>query len=549
MINPEQYGKDILSGKISACNYVRLSVARHFEDLKKDSDYYFDREAGIRPIKFFHILRHWRGEFYNKPFVPEPWQAWVLYVFYGWKRKADDKRRFKFLYIEIPRKNGKTTFLAACTLYHVLKDDENAPEVYYAATKEVQARLCLDEARQIAKQTPQISKRLKVLKYSIEYPEKNGMMRALGSDSDKQDGLNPSMAVGDEIHAWKDFGMFDKLNTAFGMRAQPTFMMITTAGSNKNYPCYDYRAKCIDVLMGIKKQDNLLPMIYTIDEEDDWRSEESWIKANPSWPILNQIEFRDDADEAINFASRETTFKTLKLNVWTDSESVWIKDDDWMKCAFPRDFKLAAELRPHVCFAGADFAESRDLCALVIQWPNIDGRRYVKSWFWIPEKKVREKEDRVDYWVWKKQGHVNVIPGDAIDHAMLAREVLEILVKYNVQGLTYDKYGIGEAVIQTMQNMGYPAGKLHPMKQQTTQYQGPIRKIEEEVMLEKINHEGHPVLQWNIRNVVLFKDSYGGVKFNKSKVIEKIDGAVALAMAYAEEMGSEPMDSGQVFYV
>lgn len=541
MINPDQYGKDILSGKVAACEYVRLAIARHEEDLKKDWQYYFDEEAGLRPIKFFHILRHWRGEFYNKPFVPEPWQAWVLYVFYGWKRKEDNKRRFKFLYIEIPRKNGKTTFLAACTLFHILKDDENAPEVYYAATKEQQARLCLDEARNIAKQTPEVRERLKVLKYSIEYEAKNGMMRSLGSDSDKQDGLNPSMAVLDEVHAHKDFGMFDKLNTAFGMRAQPTLMMITTAGSNKSNPCFDYRSKCIDVLLGIKSQDNLLALIYTIDEEDDWRTEESWIKANPSWPILNQVEFRDDAQEAIDFASRETSFKTLKLNVWADAESVWIKDDDWMKCA-------GVPMEPSgICYAGADFAESKDLCALVIQWPG--NPRHIKSWFWIPEKKVREKEDRVDYWVWKKQGYVRVIPGDAIDHQQLAIEVLEILNKYNVQGLTYDKYGIGEAVIQTMINDGFPVDKLHPMKQQTTQYQGPIRKLEEEIMLQKVNHEGHPVLQWNVRNVVLYMDSYGGVKFNKSKAVEKIDGAVALAMAYAEELGSAPIDTGEVYYV
>ena len=115
MTNPEQYGKDVLSGKIAACEYVRLSVARHFEDRKKDWGYYFDEQAGLKPIKFFHILRHWRGEFFDKSFVPEPWQAWVLYVFYGWKRVEDDKRRFKYLYIEIPRKNGKTTFMAACT--------------------------------------------------------------------------------------------------------------------------------------------------------------------------------------------------------------------------------------------------------------------------------------------------------------------------------------------------------------------------------------------------------------------------------------------------
>ena len=161
----EQYGRDILSGKIPAGEYVRLSVARHFEDLKKDWELYFDEEAGLRPVKFLGVLRHWRGEFYDKRFVPEPWQAWVLYVFYGWKRKSNDKRRFKYLYIEVPRKNGKTTFMAACTLYHMLKDDENAPEVYYAATKERQARLCLDEARHIAQQTPEVKKRMVVWKY------------------------------------------------------------------------------------------------------------------------------------------------------------------------------------------------------------------------------------------------------------------------------------------------------------------------------------------------------------------------------------------------
>ena len=537
MTNPEQYGKDILSGKIAACEYVRLSVARHFEDLKKDWEYYFDEEAGLRPIRFFKILRHWRGEFYDKPFIPEPWQAWVLYVFYGWKRKSNDKRRFKFLYVEIPRKNGKTTFMAACTLYHMLKDDENAPEVYYAATKERQARLCLDEARKIGAQTPQVAKRLVIRKYDIEYPLKNGTARSLGSDSDTQDGLNPSMAILDEVGQMKDWGMFDKLNTAFGGRAQPTVMMITTASNNKSNPCYEYRAKCIDVLLGIKTQENLMPVIYTIDEEDDWRIEDVWKKANPSWPIMNTDDFKDDAEEAIQSAHMETAFKYLRLNIWTDAESVWIRDEDWMKCA--------GEVREPTgpCYGGADFAESKDLCALVLQWPG--EVRHVKSWFWIPEKKVREKEDRVDYWPWKKDGYVRVIPGDAIDHQVLAMEVLEILGKYQVQGLTYDKYGIGEAVIQSIIGGGYPVDKLHPMKQQTTQYQGPIRKLEEEILLQKINHEGHPVLQWNIRNVVLYMDSYGGVKFNKSKAIEKIDGAVALAMSYAEELSDDtPVDNG-----
>jgi len=386
---------------------------------------------------------------------------------------------------------------------------------------------------------------LVIRKYSIEYPQRNGMMRSLGSDSDKQDGLNPSMAVIDEVHAHKEFGMFEKLDTAFGMRAQPTLMMITTAGANRSYPCYDYRGMCIEVLKGNKQRDNLMSMIYTIDEEDDWKNEASWIKANPSWPILNQIEFRDDAAAAIDFAHHERNFKNLKLNIWTDVNEVWMTNEEWNGCAIPS--MTDAELAGLPCFAGADFAEIKDLCSLVLNF-QVNDLTYCKPYFWVPEKKVREKEDIVDYDIWRKQEHIRVIQGDAINHNELAREVLEIIHKYNIRGLTYDKYGIGEAVIQSMIDDGYPTDKLHPIKQNTTFFQGPIVTLEERIGIGVFRHDGNPVMEWNIRNTEVFYDSYGGKKFIKSKAVNKIDGSVALAMSIAEELGAPTEDTG-TFYV
>jgi len=546
MTHPKQYGLDVLSGKVPACNYVKLSIQRHFDDLEKDWEYHFDEEAGLRPIKFFKILRHWRGDFFNKPFIPEAWQAWVLYVFYGWKRKEDDKRRFKYLYVEVPRKNGKTTFMAACTLYHTLKDDENAPEVFYAATKEAQARLCLDEARMIGIRTPEVNKRLKILKYSIEYPLKNGIMRALGSDSDKQLGLNPSMVVLDEVSFMKDFGMFEILDSAFGMRAQPTVMMITTAGFDRTYPCYEQRQEFIEILKGNNIQENVLPLIYTIDEGDDWRDESSWIKANPSWGILYKDKFRDDANKAINNVRHERGFKNLRLNIWTDVRDVWIGEEEWTACASD---KTDEELKGLPCYAGADFAETKDLCALVLNFQLKSNETYTKYYFWVPDKKVREKEDIVDYHVWAKAGHIRVIDGDAIDHQALAVEVLHILQQYNALGMTYDKYGIGEAVIQSMINDGYPPSKLHPIKQTTTFFQGPIVSLEERIGLKTFWHDGSPVMEWNIRNTEVFYDLYGGKKFIKSKARNKIDGSVALAMSIAEELGAEPPDDGKIRFL
>lgn len=535
--NPEQYGKDILAGKIPACEYVRLSVARHYADLEKDWQYYFDEDAGIRPIRFFNLLKLYEGAKAGRSFVPEPWQAWVLYIVFGWKRKADGKRRFKYVYVEVPRKNGKTTFVGGGALYHLMKDDENAPNIYFAATKYSQALEGLKDARGMANKTPELRDRLQIYKTSIEYPTNDGLVEAVGYNPKKMDGLNPSMVVMDELHAHPDDGMFVKMKTAFGQREQGMIFIITTAGSSRSSFCYNYRRRCIEVLKGISHQENLFSIIYTLDEEDDWKSESSWIKANPSWNIINQIEFRDEAKEAIEFTHAETAFKNLRMNIWTDAQEAWMKDDDWMRCA--GSVRSLKELSTIKCYAGADFAESRDLCSLVINFPLPDGTRHVKSWFWIPEKKVREKEDHVDYWVWKTEGHVTVIPGDAIDHEQLASEVLLILEILNVSGMTYDKYGIGEAVIQSMINKGFPVGSLHPMKQTTTEYQQPIRKMEEEIMLQKVNHEGHPVLRWCVANTVLYRDSFGGVKFNKSKAVEKIDGSVALAMSYAEELNSD----------
>jgi phage terminase large subunit-like protein len=187
---------------------------------------------------------------------------------------------------------------------------------------------------------------------------------------------------------------------------------------------------------------------------------------------------------------------------------------------------------------------------MVINFPLKDGTRHVKSWFWIPEKKVREKEDHVDYCVWKKEGFINVIGGDAINHQELATDVLKILSRYNVMGMSYDKWGIGEAVIQAMIDMGYPTSKLHPIKQTTGELQRSIRKMEEEILLQKINHEGHPILRWNVQNTVLYHDTFGGVKFNKSKAVEKIDGSVAMAMSFAEEINNDgPIQIKGVRYV
>ena len=531
-MNPEQYGKDVLSGKVNACEFVRLSVQRHYDDLSKDWEFHFNEKSGLLAVEFFTTLRHFKGKWAGQSFEPSPWQAWVLYVFFGWLRD-DGTRRFNYLYIEVPRKNGKTTFVAAMSLYHLVMDGENAPEIYTAATTRDQASICLDTSRGICMSTDYLGKYLRVRQYDILFDARNGKMKALASNKDKLDGLNPSMTVFDEVHEYKDWKLVDVMTSATGSRDSYIISMITTAGFNKNYPAFDYRKHCIDVLKGIKEQNNLYSIIYTIDEDDDWKDPDVWEKANPS--LGDSVSYRyikERAEEAISRKEEEVNFKTKHLNIWTDAADVWVKDDDWMKCVGEEP-----DLTKLPCWGGLDLAASVDVNALVLVFKDED-KYYTKSWFWIPEKKVKEREDRVNYWKWKEEGFINVMPGDALKVSLINRDIIEILTKYRVQGVAYDRFYSG-GVIQGVIESGFPEDKLHPYGQGFVSMSAPIRELERRVYLQSISHFGNPVMRWMCSNVVTTMDPAGNVKFDKKNSSDKIDGMVSLAMAIGCEMSEE----------
>ena len=531
-MSPDKYGRDILAGKIAVCEYARMAVQRHYDDLEReDFPYYFDEEAGMRPIRFFEKLKHGEGDFVGQQFEPMGWQAFVCYMFFGWKR-TNGKRKYWKLYVEVPRKNGKTTFLAALALYHLAMENKGSSAIYCAATKERQARECLDAARNIAMQSPALSKRINVTKHWIESKVGSGFMRAIGSDSDKTDGLKPSMIVVDELHAHKTFDLFDKLNTAFGMRSEPFLASITTAGNNRNFPCYEYREDAIKVLKGIIPREELLPFIFTLDEEDDWKDADVWAKANPSWGVMNREYIKTQCEQAQNSPMFENSFKNLHLNVWTDSETAWVSDDDWMaNCGEEID------LIGRECYAGVDLAITDDITALVLMF-EVDGIYHVKPWFWIPEKKVLERQDRVNYRLWQEQGFMRVMPGGAIDLRVFTNDLLEILTNYNVKMIAFDRW-YSHGVVKDLINNGIPEDKLLPIGQGFKDAAGPIQEFSRRINLRHLAHYGNPVLRWMCNNIAINMDAAGNVKFDKSKSTDKIDGMVALSMAIGAEMHHE----------
>lgn len=531
----EKYIADVISGKVEVSETTRLTFLRHKNDLinAPENGWYFDKKAAQRVFDFCSLLKHSPDKREWVPFVPEPWQAAIIYIIFGWHKK-DGTRRFNYAYIEIPKKNGKTTFAAVFSNYLLFFDGEEEAEVYHAATVEKQAHICFDKAKRMIEKSPSLAKRARCLTNNVSIQTTGSKMEPLGRDSESMEGINPSGAVIDEYHVftWKNNFVFENIQSATVNRRQPMVVIITTSGRDKDLPCFEYRNLCIEILKGIKKQDDTFAIIYTLDETDDWKDPEVWKKANPNWGIsVLPDRFEDEFKGAINSKVKEVSFKTKNLNLWVDAPTVWIPDDTWMRCSHNLTYQ---DLKGQVCYAGLDLAASIDINALALFFPDVKGHPALRLYFWIPDAKIKEKEDRVDYGVWAKQGHINVTPGSVVDIDQQSEDLLEALKEYKVEGLAYDPYMAHHGIIQNLQKGGFPVGRLDLYQQSIKNMSAPTKEFEKIIASGELEHFNNPVLRWMLRNVVIIVDSNENLKPDKKRSREKIDGVVASITAIGE---------------
>jgi phage terminase large subunit-like protein len=531
----EKYIADALSGKIVLSKTTRLTFERHKKDLlhAPENGWYFDKKAAERFFDFCTIIKHSPDKRKWIPFEPEPWEAAIAYLIFGWYKK-DGTRRFNYSYIELPKKNGKTTFAAVVAAYLLFLDGEQEAEIYCAATVEKQAHICFDKAKRMIEKSPSLARRARCLTNNISILSSGSKMEPLGRDSESMEGINPHGAIIDEYHvfSWKNNVVFENIQSATVNRRQPLIFIITTAGRDKTLPCFDYRNLCIEILRGIKIQDDTFAIIYTLDEEDDWKDPDVWRKANPNWGIsVNPARFQDEFKGAINSRTKEVAFKTKNLNLWVDAPTVWIPDEKWKACSHglkPDD------LKKRTCYAGLDLASHIDLNALALFFPDINGHPAIQLFFWIPEDKIKEKEDRVDYALWVKQGHVFSTPGSIIDNDQLSSDILEILKEFKVEGLAYDPYMAHHGIIQNIQKGGFPIQRLDPYMQNIKNMSAPTKEFEKLITSGQLEHFNNPVMRWMMGNVVIISDSNDNYKPDKKRSREKIDGPIAAITAIGE---------------
>jgi len=530
----KKYIADVLAGKATACKWVRLFCERHEKDLKKGTKrgLYFDEEEAERVLRFFAFLRHSKGEWGGQAFILSPWEQAYLWVLFGW-RKKDGSRRFRISYLEVARKNGKSTLAAGVALYLLDGDKEPGAEVYSAATKRDQAKIVHGEACRMVRASAMLKQFITVRTDNMFVMDTNSKFEPLSSDYNSLDGLNIHGAIVDEVHAHKTRDLWDILETATGARRQPLMFAITTAGVSRQGICrelHDYLEKVLD---GSLEDDSFCGIIFTLDEEDDYTDERVWVKANPNLGVSVKLDdLRDKIRKAREAPAALNAFLRLHMNIWTQAETRWIDPDAWAACGeqTPLD-----DLRKEPCYAGLDLSSTTDISAFVLKFPRTGD---ALGWFWIPEDEMekRERRDRVPFSAWVRHEYVEATPGNVIDYEYIRQRIKQVAAEFRgLREIGYDPWNATQLAIQ-LEEDGF---NVVPVRQGFQTLSPAAKELEREIMSGELKHGGNPVLRWMAANVVLAIDPAENIKPDKAKSAERIDGIVALCMAISRQIQGE----------
>lgn len=548
----DDYIAAVVGEKIPACELVKLACARHLRDLKTGAmrGLRFDPDAADHAIKFFRYLRHSKGEWAGSEFVLSPWQKFIQAMVYGWKRE-DGTRRFRTIYEEIARKNGKTTQIAGNGLYLLVGDNEPGAEIYSAATKRDQARISHSEAMRMVKKSPELLKRIRIVKDNLHIEDTACKFEPLGADADTMDGLNPHGALVDEVHAHKSRAVVDVLETATGSRRQPITWYITTAGYDRNSVCYELHTYAEQVLKGLVEDDTFFAFIATIDEGDDWKDPAVWAKANPNLGISVKLDdLERKANKAKQMPSAQNAFQRLHLNVWTQQVDRWIDLGVWDENASGRPLIDEIRLAGRQCYGGLDLASVSDLNALVWVFPDESDPESIDVLcrFWCPEAQLHSDDNKyaAQYRAWKEQGFLQTTPGNAVDYGFIVRQVLEDAARFNVVDMNLDQLFQGVHVGQELTEAGLT---VLPFNMRITGFAMPMKEFERRLLLRKINHGGNPVLRWMADGCAVWQNPNGDFRPDKANSQTKIDGLVALVMALDRAMRHEERQATQIMMI
>jgi len=519
---------------------------------------WFDEAAGRHACEFIErFLRHSKGKKWaGKPFILLDWERDELIMpLFGWMR-ADDTRRFRKAWVEVPKKNGKSALASAIALYLLVADKEPGAEVYCAATTRDQAKIVYREAANMVSRSPALQSCLKVQssRSNIEYESAKSFLRAISAEAGAHEGIDIHGLVFDELHALKDREFWDVLEYGMRARQQPLLFIITTAGVDRTtigFELHEYAKRVIEGKPE-NQDDAFFALIYAADEDSTdaeyWTRPEQWRKANPSMGhLFSESDMAAMCEEAKRRPAARGNFLRRLLNVWTESRTAWLNQVDWQACGWGVDdpVRWRADqmelLKGQQCFGGLDLGSTGDFTALVLWFQSQDDAPSVLlPWFWLPAEGhwKQDTQRRALHDAWIRAGFITTTPGNAADYDHIRADIKAIADQFGIRDLAIDTVFQGA---QLSTQLGEQDGmNVIAFRQGFLSMAAPTKEFEERVLRHTLAHGNNPVMDWMAANVAVDTDKVGNLKPVKPerKSPFKIDGMVCVVMALGRAMVS-----------
>ena len=504
-----KYIEDVRTGRIKTCLYIKQMVER-LEKMKQREDLYFDEAAVKECFEFIRQIKHFAGKSAGKNFDLMPWQKWVVGSVIGIKHRDTGFRVCREMFLLISRKNGKTSLIAALSLYMLIADGEASPSIGCVASSRDQARLLFEMAQQFGKSLDPKEQHLKNYRNYIKFTPNNGEFKVFSSDSSNLDGLSLSCAILDEGHAQKDNLLYSVLKSSMGFRQQPLMVQITTCGFLLDgYPCFETYKVSIEILAGVKEQDEFFPFLYMLDPDDDWQDEENWVKCNPCLDITITREYlRDQMRAALNDSTQEVPIKTKNFNIWMSSAMQWIPQEIVASCM---QKKIEVEdFAGWPCTIGMDLGSVSDFTSFSALWV-LEGKFYFKTWTFLPEATLPEHPDRLLYERFIKEGSMIITDGNCTNYDFICAKIGEISQICPIDAIYTDAWNATSTMI-TLTNMGF---NVIPFSQSIGHFNAPTKSMEKHIRDGEAVIDRSQNVLWQFGNAELTMDHNGNQKVTK----------------------------------
>lgn len=528
----QEYALQVLDGRIVACSWVRKACQRFRDDWIAAGDskcqWKFDTAAVTKICLFAEGLSHIKGKWAKRAekIHLEPWQIFIYANVFGFVSRKTGMRRYRTAYLEMARKNGKSTFSAPVGVYMTCADREPGAEVYSAATTRDQAKIVWEAAKAMIEREPDLRAAFGVETFAHSIFQSNTMSRfqALSAEGGTLDGLSVHCAIVDELHAHKTRTVYDVIETARAARSQPLLWLITTAGSDRAGICYEQRTYLTKILDGVVQDDSYFGVIYTMDDADDWRDESAWQKANPNLGISVDIEeLRRLKLKAEKMPSAQANFMTKHLSAWVNADAPLFDMIAWQACG-DENLRLD-DFANEPCWIGIDLAPKHDF-SVIAQLFKREDRYYAFVRHFLSEMEVEDSSNS-QYSGWAAEGLITTNPGNVTDYGAIEEELHEIAKNHELLEVCYDKFSAHQFATR-MQDEGFPMVEVGAT---VANFSEATKRLDALISEGKIQHNGDPILAWEMSNVVGHYDRKDNVFPVKERPENKIDGPIAIIMA------------------